>query len=226
MDLLSSYEEIPIIAAFILGLVGALAPCQITGNISAIAYYGNKSLASQSTTTNIIFFVLGKVFVFSALGILIWVAGTEIKSQLTPFFSWSRKFIGLFIVLLGVFTAGWIHLNKLPYSSKLPLIKNNKFGSFLLGSSFSIAFCPTMFILFFGALMPIVLSYEFGFILPFLFGVGTSLPFILIVYLISTFSDKGKILKKSRRIGKIAQVTLGILLIVIGIIDTITYWSF
>lgn len=40
----NSLESWPIIFALILGLVGALAPCQLTGNISAVTLYGNRSI--------------------------------------------------------------------------------------------------------------------------------------------------------------------------------------
>lgn len=44
LNMVHSFETMPIIFAFVLGLVGALAPCQFTGNISAIMLYGNQSL--------------------------------------------------------------------------------------------------------------------------------------------------------------------------------------
>lgn len=43
-NLANQWEGIPLLSAFILGLVGALAPCQFTGNIGAITIYGNRSL--------------------------------------------------------------------------------------------------------------------------------------------------------------------------------------
>lgn len=224
LDLLTTFEGLPIATAFILGMIGALAPCQITGNISAIAFYGNKSVTSKYSKNDLLFFVLGKIFVFSALGMLVWIAGNEIKSELTPLFSWSRKLMGPFIILMGVMAAGWIKWNMISRLSNIPIIKKEKAGPFLLGASFSIAFCPTMFILFFGTLMPLVLTSKTGFVLPLIFSLGTSLPFVIIVALIATFSDQGNVLKKSRNIGRKVQISFGIFLIMIGIMDTLTYW--
>ncbi len=41
------FEHIPILFAFFLGVVGAVAPRQLTGNISSITIYGNKSLVDK-----------------------------------------------------------------------------------------------------------------------------------------------------------------------------------
>jgi len=62
---LYAYEHFPFIIAILLGLVGALAPCQLTGNMSAITFYGNRSLQMKNNLQEIVFFILGKVVVFS-----------------------------------------------------------------------------------------------------------------------------------------------------------------
>nr|MBA5585279.1 hypothetical protein [Anaerobacillus isosaccharinicus]QOY36391.1 hypothetical protein AWH56_001460 [Anaerobacillus isosaccharinicus] len=41
-------EHIPILSALLLGIVGALAPCQFTGNLSAITLFGNHSLQKKA----------------------------------------------------------------------------------------------------------------------------------------------------------------------------------
>lgn len=44
LNLAYSLENIPLLFAFFLGIVGAAAPCQFTGNIGAITFYSNQSL--------------------------------------------------------------------------------------------------------------------------------------------------------------------------------------
>jgi cytochrome c biogenesis protein CcdA len=99
------------------------------------------------------------------------------------------------------------------------------FGSFMLGFSFSLAFCPTMFILFFVTLMPIVLSSSYGFILPSVFALGTALPLILFILIIWYLGGGGVLMKKGRKFGTSMQRVSGILIILLGIFDTLTYWS-
>lgn len=44
LNMARNMEEIPILFAFLLGIVGALAPCQFTGNLGAVTIFGTKSL--------------------------------------------------------------------------------------------------------------------------------------------------------------------------------------
>ncbi|RSD26176.1 sulfite exporter TauE/SafE family protein [Mesobacillus subterraneus] len=226
-NLVNEFERIPIFASFLLGLVGALAPCQLTGNIGAITYYGNRSMQSKSQWMAIAFFILGKITVFSLLGLAVWLIGHGFQEALPGFFSWFRKLMGpLFILiglsLVGVFAFHWISR----VTSRLPEWKGSGLtGSFLMGVSFSIAFCPTMFSLFFFTLMPIVLSSPYGAVLPSLFAIGTSIPLIVFAGIISYIGLDGSLMKKSRRFGSFVQKAAGYTIILIGILDTITYWG-
>src|SRR5438477_39404 len=51
-------------------------------------------------------------------------------------------------------------------------------GAFLLGTAFSFAFCPTLFLLFFGLTIPLALQSSLGVVYPGVFALGTTLPLI------------------------------------------------
>jgi cytochrome c-type biogenesis protein len=227
LNIMNETKQIPILASLVLGLIGALAPCQLTGNIGAITFYGNRSLQTKSQWVEIGFFVLGKIVVFSVLGMAVWILGREFQDILPDYFSIFRKLMGpLFIiigfVLLGVFKLRWISaLTKwIPARER-----EGKLGSFLMGVSFSIAFCPTMFTLFFFTLMPIVLASKYGAILPSVFAIGTSVPVLVFAGIITFIGLDGALLKKSKKLGNVIQKAAASLFIIIGILDTITYWS-
>ncbi|MEH7093283.1 urease accessory protein UreH domain-containing protein [Neobacillus vireti] len=227
VTLMYESKQIPLLASFLLGIIGALAPCQLTGNISAITYYGNKSLQTKKQWSEAFLFIIGKIVVFSLLGLAVWMIGREFQTLITSFFVIIRKAIGPFIMFLGLFLFGVVKLhwiNRL--FSMNPIIQNSgKWGSFLMGVSFSIAFCPTMFVLFFLTLMPMVLSSNYGIILPSVFAIGTSLPLITVMIIIWLLGVNGSLLKKGRKLGTAIQKTAGIFLILMGLLDTITYWS-
>lgn len=105
-----SFETMPIIFAFVLGLVGALAPCQLTGNFSAIMLYGNQSLQKNIQWKNVFSFILGKIIAFSALGLLIWLVGNQMEQRLTLYFPWLRKIVGPLFVLVGIFMLGFFKI--------------------------------------------------------------------------------------------------------------------
>lgn len=226
MRLAFGFEGIPILAALFLGLVGAAAPCQFTGNLGAITIYGNRSLQNKIPWHEIIWFTLGKIVVFSSLGLSVWLLGREFQDLLPLFFPWIRKMVGPFLILIGVFMIGFFKMNWFITLGKIPeRWKEGKLGAFFLGVGFSLGFCPTMFILFFVTLMPIVLSTSYGVILPSVFAIGTSLPLIIAIFLIWYFDINGTIMKKKgRKVGAMIQKAAGWMMIILGTLDTITYW--
>lgn len=226
-ELANSLESWPILFAIILGIVGALAPCQLTGNISAVTLYGNSSIQKKIMWKDVFNFTLGKVAAFSILGGLVWLLGKGIKQNLILYFPWIRKLMGPLLIIVGIYLLGFIKL-----TGTFNLFKGSKeyqlghsLGSFMLGFSFSLAFCPTMFILFFVTLMPLVLSSSYGVILPSIFAVGTTLPLLFVISLIWYLSGSGALMKKGRRVGTIIQRIAGAVILLLGIFDTITYWS-
>ncbi|WP_313799305.1 sulfite exporter TauE/SafE family protein [Cytobacillus sp.] len=226
LSMVDESKEIPMLGAFILGLLGALAPCQLTGNMGAITFYGNRTIQTNKQWIEVFFFVIGKISVFSALGFFVWLLGQELQMLLPEYFSVFRKIMGpLFIVmglvLIGVFQLRWLSR----VSEKLPEFKGSgKMGSFLMGAIFSISFCPTMFSLFFFGLMPLVLNSSYGAVLPPIFAIGTSIPLIIFLMIIYVLGVDGALMRRSKKIGQFIQKSAGLFLLMIGIMDTITYW--
>ncbi len=225
--LINSFEQYPLVVALLLGLIGAVAPCQLTGNMSAMTLYGNRTIQMKNNMGEILAFITGKVTVFSLLGLFVWWFGESFETSLTEYFPMFRKIIGPLIIITGLVLLGTLKLGFLQKLTKhIPIrLRNGKLGSFMLGASISIAFCPTMFVLFFVWLMPLVVTTSYGFMLPVVFGVATSIPLILLFVLIWLFDAKRLIMKKSMKMGRVIQRLAGAILIFVGIIDTITYWG-
>lgn len=228
LNMARSMEGIPILFAFLLGIVGALAPCQFTGNLGAVTIYGNRSLQIQIAWSEIFSFILGKIVVFSLLGFIVWIVGSEVKSTFTLYFPWFRKIIGPMLIIIGIFMMGIIKFTGSVSFGNISerLKKRGNLGAFLMGVSFTLSFCPTMFVLFFITLMPMSLSVSYGAVLPSVFALGTSLPLILAILFIWYFDLSGKLVKKKgRKVGLIVQRLAGIFMVILGIFDTITYWG-
>ncbi|UCZ54275.1 sulfite exporter TauE/SafE family protein [Bacillus shivajii] len=226
MNAAQSAETIPILFAFLLGIVGALAPCQFSGNISAITLYGTKSVNRGISWTDTIYFVVGKIVAFSGLGLIVYLLGQEFQQQLPLFFEPMRKLLGPILIVIGLYMLG---LFKMRWTLNLWKTKDKKerkgkWGAFMLGFSFSLGFCPTMFILFFVLLMPMTLTTSYGFVMPSLFAIGTSIPFLAVIFIIWYLGLSGKVMKKGRKIGLIVQRTAGVIMILIGILDILTFW--
>jgi len=222
-----SFSEYPYLVAIFLGLVGAVAPCQLTGNISAITYYGNRTIQNRTDWLDVLSFMFGKIVVFSTLGLLVWLFGQTFEKSMITYFPFLRNMVGPLIIFVGLVLLGLFKLNLINrLTSRIPLsLRKGKLGSFLMGVSFSIAFCPTMFVLFFVSLMPLVLTSPYGMVLPAVFGVATSLPLLIVLAIMDFLEIDKRIFKNSKKIGSIVQKSAGILLIIVGIFDTITYWG-
>jgi cytochrome c-type biogenesis protein len=106
LNIVNSTTAIPVLSAFILGIVGAMAPCQITGNLGAITFYSNQSLQKGIAWKELLFFIFGKIFAFSGIGLIVWLMGKEIQSTLTLYFPWLRKLIGPILILVGLYLLG------------------------------------------------------------------------------------------------------------------------
>jgi len=222
-----SFSEYPFLVAIFLGLVGALAPCQLTGNISAITYYGNRAIQNRTDWLDVLSFILGKIVVFSSLGLLVWLFGQTFEKSMVTYFPFLRNLVGPLIIFVGLVLLGVFKLNLINrITSRIPLrLRKGKLGSFLMGVSFSIAFCPTMFVLFFVSLMPLTLTSTYGLVLPALFGIATSLPLLLVLVMMWFLELDNRTFKNSKRFGFVVQKTAGVLLVIIGVVDTITYWA-
>src|SRR5699024_172480 len=136
------------------------------------------------------------------------------------------KAIGPLLIIIGLFMLGLFQWSKTGRIFTLPtkVFKDSYLASFLMGVSFTLTFCLTMFVFFLLTSMSIVMVTSYVVVLPAVFGIGTSLPLLIVIFLIWYFGASGAILKRSRKIGTVTQKIAGVLLIIIGILDTLTYW--
>jgi len=74
-------------------------------------------------------------------------------------------------------------------------------------------------------LMPVVLARPYGFILPPAFALGTAIPLLVVIFVIWYLGGSGVIMKKGRKLGMVIQRISGVLMLLLGIFDTVTYWS-
>lgn len=217
------------LSVFLLGILGSTAPCQITTNLGAIGYLSKESTNKKKIIKNTIWYITGKLLVFLLYGVLIKVFNTKLQQVSMPIFQFIRKLVGPLVILIGLYIVGIINLkgslgNSLSTKIEEHIRKNNKFNSsFILGIVFSLAFCPTLFWLFFGLVVPISLKSTAGFLLPVIFAVGTAIPMLIIILLLLLGNGKSSV-KLIRKLQNFLRILGGIILFAIGVIDTLIYW--
>lgn len=224
-------SDIGLLTAFFLGMVGSVAPCQISANMGAVTYFSQRWIQEKISWLEIILFILGKTVVYTFFGILFWWFGKELSSHFIPLFIVARKLIGPLFIVIGLFLCGWLMLPGNIGFSLSERVKGwsnkvgRKGGAFVMGAAFSLGFCPTMFWLFFGILMPMVIQSNFGPILPTVFAVGTAIPLLLISGLYFGFGLDRWMIKRTKKWGSVIQKMAGVFFILWGMMDTYTYWT-
>jgi hypothetical protein len=97
-------------------------------------------------------------------------------------------------------------------------------GASLLGFIFALSFCPISAALFFGSVIPLSLKYESKLFLPFLYGVGTALPALVVAVLLSSVSRfAGLFFNKLSAAELWLRRITGALFMIIGIYFTMKY---
>jgi len=219
--LLENYN-IPILSAFILGLMTSISPCPLATNITATAFI-SKNIASKRTVFfSGVIYSLGRAFSYTVIGLILYFGAS--KFQVGRFFQQNgEKYLGPLLIIFGLIMLNIIRLNflgKFNFTEKLSekFINKGLLGSFLIGVIFALAFCPYSGALYFGLLIPMTISSFDGLYLPIIFAVGTGVPVILFTYLLAFTASKISVFYN--RISKVERWTrtiAGIVFVIVGL---------
>lgn len=221
--------QIPLLTVLLLGLVGALSPCQLTTNLSAMAYVSRKAGGDQ-LWTEALAYTLGKALVYTLTGSAVILLGLKLDQTAVPVVVAARKAIGPLMIIIGLGLVGLFRLRgsfgaSLSSWLRSYLPQKGVMGAFSLGVVFSFTFCPTLFWLFFGLTIPLALSSTAGWSYPGIFAVGTTLPLFLLAGLLALGSDaRGTFMERLRGSQPTISRIAGAVFILAGINDTLTYW--
>lgn len=226
---LSTRLELPLASAFLFGLVGAVAPCQLTTNVSAMAYLsrqGRRGTAGKEAGA----FLLGKVLVYTLLGGLAFTLGTQLQRVAIPLAIGTRRALGPLLLLIGLSLVGAFRLRggfgaRLSAWLQRLAPTSGAARAFVMGGGFALAFCPTLFWLFFGLTVPLSLRSPMGFVFPAFFAVGTSVPVLFVATLLAAGASTEGASARLAKAGGILSRVAGAVLIVAGLNDTLTYWA-
>lgn len=225
MDLgsLTGNVNIPIVSAFLLGLLTAVSPCPMATNITAIAYVTRRVTDRKYAVITGALYTLGRMFSYSVLGVLIVVVGLEIPWVSLALQQISEPVLGPFLIVVGLIM---LSINKISLgrgSGKLASLgvkvaDRGMIGGFLLGVIFALAFCPYSAVLFFGVLIPLALESTGGLGLPAVYAIGTGLPVLLLGILLSFgVSRVSSWVNTLNRVQPVIRVVVSLIFIGVGI---------
>lgn len=219
---LAQNRDIPILAAFALGLLTAVSPCPLATNISATAFIAKTIESSRKVLLSGILYTLGRMFSYTLIGAVIYFGIS--KFEIAKFFQGKgEKFIGPVMIIIGLIMLDVIKLNFISGGKLTEKLSDNfkskgLLGSFLLGALFALAFCPYSGALFFAMLIPMTLKTGAGLALPVVFSIGTGLPVILFSFVIAYSIEKlGVYFKAITKIEKVMRIIAGVIFIIAGL---------
>lgn len=219
---LAQNREIPLLSAFALGLLTAIAPCPLATNITATAFIAKTLNSKKKVLWSGFLYTLGRMVSYTAIGAVIYYGAS--KFQIAKVFQGNgEKFIGPLMLIIGLIMLDVIKLNFIKGSNLIDTF-SDKFktkgllGSFLLGALFALAFCPYSGALFFAMLIPMTLSADGGLFLPVLFSIGTGLPVIFFAFVIAFSMGKlGNYFKTITKVEKIMRILSGLIFVITGL---------
>jgi len=220
-SLLETYN-IPVVSAFILGLMTAISPCPLATNITATAFISKNISSKRKVFFSGLLYSLGRGFSYTAIGLIVYFGAS--KFHIARFFNQNgEKYVGPLLIIIGLIMLNGIKLNflgKSNFQEKLSEKFKDKglLGSFLIGVVFALAFCPYSGALFFGMLIPMTITSADGLYLPIVFAFGTGLPVILFTYLLAfTVGKVGMFYNRIIKIENVMRKVAGVVFIITGL---------
>jgi len=183
-------SQLPILSAFILGLMTALSPCPLATNITAIGYISKDFSNRTQVLFRGIVYTIGRAITYTSIGLIIFFGVSQFA--ISGFIQqWGEKILGPTLIIIGLFMIGVIKLNIKGIgflNDKIQQLNKNSYTDVLImGTVFAFAFCPYSGVLYFGMLMPLTITSASGLYLPIVFAVATGIP-VLIFTLIIAYS--------------------------------------
>jgi len=221
INVLIDNYNIPLLTAFLLGILTSISPCPLATNIAAVAYISKEIKSARNTLLNGFFYTFGRIVSYTVLAVLIYfgLSSFNIENILEQ---GGDKLLGPVLILIGLMMLNVIKIDfkkNNGFNNKVKLFISDKgyLGSFILGAFFALAFCPYSAIIFFGILIPLILEVSYGLLLAPVFAFGTGIPVIVFSFVIAFSVQKiGKLMNEISKVEKVMRLIIGFIFIIIG----------
>ncbi|MEE4116475.1 MAG: aromatic aminobenezylarsenical efflux permease ArsG family transporter [Marinilabiliaceae bacterium] len=180
-------SSLPVVSAFVLGLMTAISPCPLATNITAIGYISREVESRNRVFLRGLLYTLGRAIAYTALAFILYIGADQLKIS-GIFQQYGEKIIGPLLFFIGFMMLGIVRIN-IPLFDSLFKKEDRRvrsgFDVLFLGIIFALAFCPYSGVLYFGMLIPMSITSASGLLLPAVFALATGLPVIIIAWLLA-----------------------------------------
>ncbi len=220
-------NQINIFVAFLAGIVTFFASCLLPLVPTYLAYLSGLSLQNDEVSDaesrrrifiNGVMFTLGFILIFVLLGLIATTLGQFLHS-IRPIMQrvGGILFIGMGLLLLGVFTPSWLTAEHKLDISLLDHWKRWQYPhSFLVGTIFGFAWTPCI-----GPVLGVILLWASqagrvweGMLLLLSYGIGLGIPFLIVAM---GFEHVSPYLQKTKRLGHVLNTVAALIIILMGV---------
>jgi len=217
-------SNIPVITAFLLGILTAVSPCPMATNITAIGFISKDIENKHRIFINGLLYTLGRTISYTVLGFIlipILREGASIYAVQKFISTYGGMILPPALIIIGILMLNVIKIN-LPKMNIGGMKLGNKskggWGALLLGILFALAFCPSSGIIYFGMLIPMSAAESGGYLLPVIYAIATGLPVIIVAWLLAySMAGLGKFYNRMQVFEKWFRIVVAVLFIGTGI---------
>ena len=221
-------SSIPVVTAFLLGILTAISPCPLATNITAIGYISKDIESKHRIFWGGILYTAGRIITYTALGFIlipILHEGASMFAIQKAVSKYGEMLIAPALILIGLFMlfGNRLNLPKFEFggSGSEKLKSKGSWGALLLGVLFSLAFCPTSGVFYFG----MSAAETGGYLLPVVFAIATGLPVIIVAWILAySVAGLGKFYNRMQVFQKWMNKIIALLFIAVGIYYAITFY--
>lgn len=221
----------PIVTAFLLGLLTAISPCPLATNIAAVGFIGKDIDDKHRVFCNGLLYTAGRILTYAGIGLAfipLLREGANTYALQKIIGKYGDAIVAPALILIGLFMLFGHRLNlpKFGFSGHCEKIgRHGSWGALLLGILFSLAFCPSSGVFYFGMLIPMAAAEPGGWFLPVVFAIATGMPVVIAAWILAYgAAGVGIFYGRMQIIRKWLARTVGMLFIAVGIYYWIIYF--
>ena len=127
-------SQLPILSAFLLGIMTAISPCPLATNITAIGYISRDFNNRKQVLIRGVIYIVGRAITYTSIGLLIYFGASQFT--ISGFIQqWGEKLLGPLLIIVGLFMINIIKPNFRGsgiLSKKVQQLNQNRYKDVLL----------------------------------------------------------------------------------------------
>jgi len=192
---LTQSTDLPLLTAFLLGLLVALNPCQLAINVSALTYILKREKAGSASLT----YTIGRTATYTLMGwmLMCLIGGGKNVEGVQLLLGKAEVLLPYVLIAIGILMLTRAfhthhHDGENCHHSGQIIRRNGPLGSLILGMTLALAFCPESAVFYFGLMLPLSMNSTAGLLVPPVFAIGAGIPVVCLAWLMTKAAAKAE----------------------------------